>query len=65
MKQVIGFALQSARSAHHGDAAKLAEGETDRLSAWDGQIVAVEVNLARDTEVEAAIAVKVAPRSTR
>ena len=64
MEEVVGLALQAARSAVDRHAAILAEGITHGLGAGNGQVVAVEVDIAGDVQIEQAVAVVVAPGRT-
>ena len=61
VEQVVGLALQAARAAVDGGAAVLAEGIAHGFAAGDGQVVAVEVDVAGDVEIEQAVSVVVAP----
>ena len=61
VEEMVGLAGKAARAAVDVEAAILALGIADGLGAADGQVVAVEVDVAGDVEVEIAVAVVVAP----
>src|ERR1700727_910489 len=65
VKQMVALARQAARTAHHGDSAKLTEPGRDAALASDGRIVGIELYVTGNEEVEEAIVVVIAPGRAR
>src|SRR5882724_7306904 len=61
MKEMVGFARQPARSAHHLYPAKLAEPRGNSGFPRHGRMVNVKLHIARHEQIESSIVVVVAP----
>jgi len=65
MKEMVRLALQAPRSAVHRHPAIIADRISHCLGTGDGQVIAVEVHIAGDIQIQKTVAVVVAPGRSR